>query len=163
MPNFIGVRHTGVFSKDPAALAAFYQDVMGMAVVRQTTADAPFGATLFLVRHPDEKEDHDVVFVGDPAIAHTAYEVESVTQLKAAYREIKERVPIKMALNHGNQLSFYLEDPEGHLIEIYWVINVRIPTYVAEPIDLDLPEEELLREVERVAAQAVASAPSAPR
>jgi catechol-2,3-dioxygenase len=51
-------------------------------------------------------------------------------------------------------LSFYFEDPEGHTIEIYWPTNVRVRQFLADPIDLDLPEEELLRAVERVTGQA---------
>jgi catechol-2,3-dioxygenase len=78
--------------------------------------------------------------------------------LKTAYHEVKARgVPIEMALNHGVQLSFYFRDPEGHRIEIYWLTPIRslahrqlIPTLL-DPIDLDLPEEELRREVERTA------------
>jgi catechol 2,3-dioxygenase-like lactoylglutathione lyase family enzyme len=160
MPNMIGVRHVGLPAKNLAALKAFYQDVLGMTVVRETSADASFGATLFLV-HPGGEEDHDLVFFADPMAAHTAFEVASVAELKTAYREVKARgVPIKMALNHGVQLSFYFEDPEGHLIEIYWLTPVRILPGLADPIDLDLPEEELRREVERTARRFGAPAPA---
>jgi hypothetical protein len=73
-------------------------------------------------------------------------------ELKAAYREVKAKVPIEMALNHGVQLSFYFRDPEGHRLEIYWLTPLRnLPVGLADPIDLDLPEEELRREVERTA------------
>jgi catechol 2,3-dioxygenase-like lactoylglutathione lyase family enzyme len=60
-PNFMGIRHIGLPAKDPAALAVFYRDVMGMKVMRQTPTDYHYGATAFLARHPEE-EDHDVVF-----------------------------------------------------------------------------------------------------
>jgi catechol 2,3-dioxygenase-like lactoylglutathione lyase family enzyme len=161
MPNVIGVRHVGLAAKNLAALKAFYRDVLGMTVVRETTADASFGATLFLV-HPNGEEDHDLVFVADPMAAHTAFEVPSLAELKTAYREVKARgVPIKMTLNHGVQLSFYFEDPEGHLIEIYWLTPVRnLPVGLADPLDLDLPEEELRREVERTARRFGAAAPA---
>ncbi len=72
---------------------------------------------------------------------------------------VKRGVPIKYALNHGVALSFYFDDPEGHTIEIYWPTNVRVRQFVADPIDLDLPEE-LLREVERVAGRFGRRAPS---
>jgi catechol 2,3-dioxygenase len=160
MPNFIGVGHVGLGAKDLAALAAFYRNVLGMTVVRQSPADAPFGATLFLSGHPEE-EDHEVVFFSDPTRAHTAFKVASLEELRTFYRQVKERgVPIKYALNHGVALSFYFEDPEGHTIEIYWPTNVRVRQFVADPIDLDLPEEELLREVERVAGQFGRRAPA---
>jgi catechol-2,3-dioxygenase len=162
-PNFIGVRHIGLPAKDPAALAVFYRDVMGMKIMRQSPADAPYGATAFLAGHPEE-EDHDVVFFSNGSLAHTAFRVASLGDLLAFYRNIKEKgVPIKYSLNHATEFSFYFEDPEGHLIEIYWATNLPIPDNYAEPIDLDLSEEELLREVDRLAAHFGVQPSSMPR
>ena len=154
MSSFIGVRHVGLAAKNPAALATFYREVMGMTVRGESGADSPFGATVFLSAHPDE-ENHEIVFFGNPALAHTAFRVASLQELLTFYRRIKEqKVPIRYAFNHLASLSFYFEDPEGHLIEIYWATNVRGARQpIGEPIDFDLPEEELLREVERLAQQ----------
>ena len=159
MSSFIGVRHVGLAAKNPAALATFYRDVMGMTVMGESPADSPFGATLFLSANPDE-EDHELVFFRNPALAHTAFRVASLKELLTFYRRIKERnLPIKYAFNHVASLAFYFEDPEGHLIEIYWATNVRGARQpIGEPIDFDVPEEELLREVERVAQQVGLSA-----
>ena len=153
MSNFIGQRHVGWGVKDPVALAAFYRDVLGMTVVRQTPADSPLGTTVFLSHQLNDEEDHDLVFFSNPMFAHTAFRVASLAELRTFYRQIKERgVPIKNTFNHGLALSLYFDDPEGHTIEIYWLTHARaIQRFYAQPIDLDLPEEELLREVERVA------------
>ena len=51
-PNFIGVRHIGLPAKDPAALAVFYRDVMGMKIMRRTPSDAHYGADRFLGSAP---------------------------------------------------------------------------------------------------------------
>ena len=40
-PNFIGVRHIGLPAKDPAALAVFYRDVMGMKIMRRVQPTPP--------------------------------------------------------------------------------------------------------------------------
>jgi len=153
MSNFIGVRHVGLAAKDPASLAAFYRDVMGMTVVGETQANSPFGATLFLSGHPEE-ENHDVVFFGNPAFAHTAFKMASLGELLTFYHQIKQRgLPIKLAFNHGSSLAFYFDDPEGNMIEIYWATNVQVRHPYADPIDFDLSEEELLRDVQRVAQQ----------
>jgi catechol-2,3-dioxygenase len=153
MSSFIGVRHVGLAARNPAALAEFYRNVMGMTVVGESPADTPFGASLFLSAHPEE-ENHEIVFFANPALAHTAFRVTSLGQLLAFYRHIKEQnLPIKFALNHGCSLAFYFDDPEGHMIEIYWSTNVHVRQPYAHPIDLDVPEEELLRDVERVAEQ----------
>jgi catechol 2,3-dioxygenase-like lactoylglutathione lyase family enzyme len=162
-PNFIGVRHVGLPAKDPAVLALFYRDVMGMKIMRQSPTDAPYGATAFLARHPEE-EDHDVVFFSNPTLAHTAFRVASLGDLLAFYRKIKEQgVPIKYSLNHATEFSFYFDDPEGHLIEIYWATNLPIPDNYAEPIDLELSEEELLRKVDRLSAHFGVQASPMPR
>jgi catechol-2,3-dioxygenase len=154
MSRFIGVRHVGLAAKNPAALATFYRDVMGMTVVGESPADSPLGATLFLGAHPEE-EDHEIVFFGNPALAHTAFRVASLKELLTFYRQVKEQsLPIKFAFNHVASLAFYFEDPEGNIIEIYWATNVRgVRQPIVEPIDFDVPEEELLRDVERVAQQ----------
>jgi catechol-2,3-dioxygenase len=130
-PNLLGVRHVGLAAKDPASLAAFYHDVMGMKIVRQAPSDSPLGAIAFVARHPEE-EDHDIVFISNAAAAHTAFRVASLGDLLALYRRIKEReVPIKQCLNHAVEFAFYFEDPEGHLIEIYWVMDCSTsPTFM---------------------------------
>jgi catechol-2,3-dioxygenase len=152
--GFLGVRHVGLPAKDPISLAAFYRDVMGMKIVRQTAADSTYGAIAFVARRPEE-EDHDIVFVSNPASAHTAFRVASLADLRAFYRRIKGLgIPIRYSLNHAVELSFYFEDPEGHVIEIYWTTGLRnVPDGYAEPIDLGAPEEELRREVDRLAAR----------
>lgn len=163
MSNFIGLRHVGWGVKDPAALAAFYTDVMGMKVVAQSPANSPIGGSVFLGYHPEE-EHHDIVFFPNPMFAHTAFRVPTLDDLLAFYHQVKEQgVPIRMAFNHGVQLSLYIADPEGHMIEIYWLTNVRVPEdFPGQPLNLDQPEEELQREVQRMAEQFGQRAPSTP-
>ena len=95
MSDFFGVRHVGLPAKNLAALAQFYCEVMGMRITRENTTDAPFGASVFLARHPEE-EDHDLVFFENATLAHTAFKVASLTELKAWHRQIRERgIPVK--------------------------------------------------------------------
>jgi catechol-2,3-dioxygenase len=63
-------------------------------------------------------------------------------------RVLGRGVSVKMAFNHGTSLAFYCDDPEGHLIEVYWPTGVawRQQPY-ADPIDLTLSEEALQRKV----------------
>jgi catechol 2,3-dioxygenase-like lactoylglutathione lyase family enzyme len=158
MPNLVGTRHVGIAAKDPAALVPFYRDVLGMTLVRQTPADSPIGTTVFLSRHPEGEEDHDLVIFPNPVFAHIAFEVATLAELKAAYHAVKERVPIKFAFNHALALSFYFDDPEGTNLEIYWSTTpdarvrqkVAATRIFAQPVDLDLPEEELLRQVKHL-------------
>ena len=68
-------------------------------------------------------------------------------------------MPVKMALNHGVTLSFYFDDPEGHLMEAYWPTGVACRPVHGDPIDLAWSEETLRRDVAELAARA--GAPSA--
>jgi len=156
MSNFEGVRHVGFGSKDPVVLAKFYQDVMGMTIVAQSPANSPIGTTVFLARHPEVEGHHDLVLFSNPMFAHTAFRVEDLNEFLAFYHEVKDRgvPPIKFTFNHGVWFSFYFDDPEGHNIEIYWPTYANVPQdYQVQPINLDRPKEEILREADRLAGQ----------
>jgi catechol-2,3-dioxygenase len=156
-PQVIGVRHVGLSARDPAALAVFYQDVLGLQVVPTDTA--ALGATAFLSSCPAEVAA-DVALFANPAYQHTAFEVRSLSDLRAFHQRVLGRgVPVQMTLNHGVSISFYFLDPEGHLIEVYWPTGVVCRPRHGDPIDLTLPEEALRRDVAELAAPA--GAPSA--
>ena len=145
-PQVIGVRHVGLSARDPAALAEFYRDVLGLELVGGSAAGtSAFGATAFLSSHPAE-EHHDLAIFANPAYQHTAFKVGSLAHLRAMYQRILGRgVQVKMAFNHGVSIAFYFEDPEGHLIEVYWPTGARWRQPYGEPIDLTLSEEALRR------------------
>jgi catechol-2,3-dioxygenase len=144
MPQLIGVRHVGLSAQNPAALADFYHDVLGLDIV--STDTAALGPTAFLSSHP-EQGSLDLVFFANPALQHIAFEVSSLADLRAFHQHIIDRgLPIKIVLNHGVSLSFYFADPEGHMIEIYWPTGIACIPRHGEPIDLTRSEEEL-REV----------------
>jgi catechol-2,3-dioxygenase len=151
-PQVIGVRHVGLSARDPAGLAAFYRDVLGLQAVPTDTS--AHGATAFLSSRPAEGS-LDLALFANPAYEHTAFEVWSLADLRAFHRRVLARgVPVKMALNHGVSLSFYFDDPEGHLIEVYWPTGVVCRPRHGDPIDLTLPEEALRRDVVELAARA---------
>jgi catechol-2,3-dioxygenase len=160
-PQVIGVRHVGLSARDPAALAAFYRDVLGLQAVGGSAADTPvFGATAFLSSHP-ARGSHDLALFADPTFQHTAFEVPSLADLRAFHQRVLGRgVPVKMALNHGASLAFYFDDPEGHLVEVYWPTGVACRPPYGDPIDLTRSEEALRRDVAELAARA--GTPSAP-
>src|SRR5262245_20014190 len=117
MPQVIGVRHVGLGARDPAGLAAFYRDVLGLQVVPTDTS--ALGATAFLSSRPAEGS-LDLALFANPAYQHTAFAVRSLADLRAFHQRVLGRgVPVKMALDHGVSLSFYFDDQEGHLLEVY--------------------------------------------
>ena len=153
--HVIGVRHVGLGARDPAALAAFFHNLLGLHLVGGSAAGTfALGATAFLSSHPDE-ESHDLALFANPALQHTAFKVASLADLRAVYRRVLDRgIPVKMAFNHAASLAFYFEDPEGHLLEVYWPTGVRWRQPHAEPIDLTLSEEALRRVVAELTSQA---------
>jgi catechol-2,3-dioxygenase len=148
----IGVRHVGLSARDPAALAQFYRDVLGLQVVPTDTS--ALGATAFLSSHPAE-QSLDLALFANPAYQHTAFAVRSLADLRAFHQRVLGRgVPVKMALNHGVSLSFYFDDPEGYLIEVYWPTGVACRPLHGDAIDLARSEEALRREVAELVARA---------
>jgi catechol-2,3-dioxygenase len=151
MPRVMAVGHVALNARDPAALAEFYREVLGFRVVPTETSD--LGENVFLSSHPAEVSV-DLALFRNPAYQHTAFEVCSLADLRAFHKRLLGRgVPVKMALNHGVSLSFYFDDPERHLIEVYWSTGIDCLPRHGDPIDLTLPEEALRRDVRDVAAR----------
>jgi hypothetical protein len=95
----------------------------------------------------------------NPAFQHTAFNVRSLADLRPMYQRVLGLdVPVKMALNHGASIAFYFEDPEGHLVEVYWPTAVACLQPHGEPIDLTLSEGALRRDVAELAARVGAPA-----
>jgi len=149
-PRVTGVGHVALNARDPVALAEFYREVLGFQVVPTETSD--LSESVFLSSRPAESVD--LALFANPAYQHTAFEVRSLADLRAFHKRLLGRgVPVKMALNHGVSLSFYFDDPEGHLIEVYWSTGIDCLPRHGDPIDLTLPEEGLRRDVRKVAAR----------
>jgi len=138
-----GVRHVGLYARDPAATAEFYRDVMGMQIVGGSSADHPFGASAFLTSCPEE-EAHELALFANQDFRHFAFRVASLAELRSFYHRVLDRkVEVKMALNHGASIAFYFTDPDGNLVEIYWRTGIECPQPFLEPIDLSKTEESI--------------------
>ena len=141
------VGHVGLHATDPARSAEFYRDVLGMEIVGGSGPDHPLGASAFLSGRPDE-ESHEIVLLANPAHAHVAFKVSSLAELRSFYARMVEKIPIKFVFNHRVSFSFYFDDPDGNMIEVYWPtgdLSWRQPQ--VDPLDLSLPEEVLLEKI----------------
>jgi catechol-2,3-dioxygenase len=125
-------------------LAAFYRDLLGLEVTLQGSLPQ-LGDFAFLSGQP-QSEFAELSFVTNPKAKHIALRVESLAALKATYAEAKRRaIPFPSPpLNHQVSLSLYLLDPDGNMLEVYWATGVKPAGPVAEPVDLERPEAELL-------------------
>ena len=144
-----GIHHVGLHAQDPSASAEFYRDVLGMQIVGGSGPEHPFGASAFLCSRPDE-ESHEIALFANPAAAHVAFKVSSLAELRSLHTRVVEMgIPVKFAFNHGVSLAFYFDDPDGHMIEVYWPTGAP-QSYTQpylEPLDLSQPDELLLEKV----------------
>ena len=147
-PQNTCIGHVGLRATNPATSAEFYRDVLGMEIVGGSGPDHPLGATAFLCGRPDE-ESHEIVLLANPAHAHVAFKVSSLAELRSFYaRVVEKKIPIKFVFNHRVSFSFYFDDPDGNMIEVYWPtgdLSSRQPQ--AEALDLSLTEEALLDKI----------------
>ena len=85
----------------------------------------------------------------NPTFAHVAFKVSSLDELRAVYSRVLERkIAIKCAFNHWAPFAFYFDDPDGHMIEVYWpteALDYRQP--YAEPLDLTKSDELQLEQL----------------
>src|SRR5262249_25267208 len=105
--EMIGLCHVGMYARNPAVLAEFYRDVMGMKVVGGSDASHPIGPSAFLSSRPGE-ESHEIAIFSRPEFAHRAFKVGSLAALKRFYQKIVGRsIPIKFQVFHGVSVAFY--------------------------------------------------------
>jgi catechol-2,3-dioxygenase len=146
-----GIGHIGLHTANPAASARFYQEVFGMEVVGGSGSDHPLGMSVFLCSRPNE-ESHEIVFFADPAYAHIAFKVSSLAELRSFHaRVVEKNIPVKFIFNHRASFSFYFEDLDGNMIEVYWPTgNLSSRQPVLEPLDLSQPDEVLLEKISAI-------------
>src|SRR5579864_4040559 len=143
----IGLGHVGMYARNPAALAEFYRDVMGMQVIGGSDGNHPLGPSAFLSSRPGE-ESHEIAIFSNPQLAHRAFKVASLAALKRFYDKVVARcIPVKFQFNHGVSIAFYFQDPEGNLVEVYWRTGMEYPQPCAREIDLSRTEEEIRAEL----------------
>jgi AhpD family alkylhydroperoxidase len=142
------IGHVGLRATNLAASVEFYKDLFGMEITGGSGPGHPIGATAFLTSRPGEQA-HEIALVADPEIAHTAFRVSSLAELRSFHARVVERkIPIKFAFNHHESFAIYFDDPGGNLIEVYWPTgNLSTPQPYVEPLDLSQPDEVLLETI----------------
>jgi catechol 2,3-dioxygenase len=104
---------------------AFYTEVLGMDVMMEI----PAIPAVFLANNRRDHHEIALFEVGPAAeglqanqigLAHVAFRLRNEQELRAAYKEFKERhVPISFTVDHGVTKSVYFRDPDGHELEVY--------------------------------------------
>lgn len=143
-----GVRQSGIYAPDPDALAKFYQEVLGLQIIGQGRLNADGVRHSVVLSRCRAAGANQVLIYADPTLCYSAFEVDSLVNLRAVYQLVVDRdLPIRWALNHGTELAFYFDDPAGNLIKLFWPTGVTFPQPHGHPIDLTQSEDELRQNV----------------
>jgi catechol 2,3-dioxygenase len=135
-----------------ARMVDFYSRVLGFAV----TDSGQLGEARLTFFSRDPREHHQLVLVEgrppglpDRIVNQVSFRVDTLADLLAFHRAVRREAPRELAaITHGNAWSIYFRDPEGNRIEVFTDTPWYVTQPVREPIDLDRPEAEILRETE---------------
>jgi catechol 2,3-dioxygenase-like lactoylglutathione lyase family enzyme len=155
MPKLKGLSHVVLHVHDLDKMVAFYQDALGLIKNYELA-----GRMAFMTSDP-EREDHELALAkgreGDSnLLAHIAWQVETVADVKAYYERFKAQgVPIDRCVSRaykdmGNTVSCYFLDPEGNRVEVYALVSERNDASINQDIDMDKSVEEIVAQASGV-------------
>lgn len=114
--------HVALAARDPYRLGAFYAAVLGLRVVRRV--DHPL-AGHELQLGGNRVCQHQVVFSTNPEAGHVGFEVDTRAGLARSYARASDLgLEIPYAHATGRAVSFFVRDPEGSLVEVYWATGL---------------------------------------
>ena len=124
-----GIHHITLICADVERSLAFYRNLLGMRLVKQTVNDDDEAARHFIFGDEDGKPgtlitcleypDLDQGTVGRGSTHHFALAVESEAEL-AAWRDylVSRGIPATDVMDRSDFKSLYVRDPDGHIVEI---------------------------------------------
>ena len=145
--------HCGVYARDIDQMVAFYTKTIGL-VVSDRGVSSRGGELAFMTAAPGHHHQLVVVSGRPPEVVSTvnqlSFKVGDLDQLKATHRRVRDAGVTEIRqTSHGNALSIYFPDPEGNMVEIYMDTPWYVPQPHSVPIDLSLPNGEIMEQTER--------------
>lgn len=145
--------HAGVYARDVSKMVDFYTQILGLVVSDRGTSSR--GAELaFLTAAPGHH--HQLVIAsgrapqGTSTVNQLSFKVADLDQLKTVHRRVRDSgVTDIRQVSHGIALSIYFADPEDNAIEIYMDTPWYVPQPHGVPIDLSLPNDEIMAATEK--------------
>jgi catechol 2,3-dioxygenase len=151
MPTLPPVRltHMGLWVHDLDRMVAFYTRLYGFLVSDRGEARGSRIAFMTL----DSGSHHQLVMQeGRPAeisfniLQQISFRTDSLASVRAYHAALRsEPVSQIQGITHGNAWSVYFHDPEGNRSEIYCDTPWHVAQPFGVPIDLALPEDEIVR------------------
>jgi len=144
LPASTRVGRVALTATDVDELAAFYRDVVGLAVISRTADRATLGAgdtSLLELREDASAQPRPASAAG---LFHTAFRVPDRGALGDALDRVRDRWRLTGASDHRVSEALYLRDPEGNGVEIYrdrprdeWPTTDGRVEMTTAPLDLD--------------------------
>lgn len=155
----IAFSHLGLHCRDLELMEDFYGRVMGFTVTDRGNLDSPSGRVSLVFLSRDPTEHHQLLLVtGRPDEAHynvinqISFRVGELAALRHFQRALQnERTSELTPLTHGNAISLYFRDPEGHRVEVFFDTPWYCTQPCREPIDLSRSDAEILARTETLA------------
>jgi glyoxylase I family protein len=127
--RIVGLHHITLLCADVERSLAFYRNVLGMRLVKQTVNDDDSSARHFIFGDEEgrtgtlitclEYPDLDEGTVGRGSTHHFALAVESEEELAAWHDYLVSRgIPATEVMDRSDFKSIYVRDPDGHIVEI---------------------------------------------
>jgi catechol-2,3-dioxygenase len=115
--------HVVLKVRDAAASRDFYTRTLGLKVAHENLEQG-------MVFLSFGREHHDLALfqlasgeppaAAQPGLHHMAWQLESLDELRAAYRELKALgIPVESTVEHNVTSSMYFPDPDGNRVELY--------------------------------------------
>lgn len=143
--------HLGIYVVDIEIMEKFYTSVFDLTVTDRGFGKVFQNSISFLSGNPEQH--HQLVLsagrakTGPSTLFQISFLVGDLRLLRSIRRKAEDNGSTNMRfLNHGNSWSVYFNDPEENTVEVYMDTPFHTPQPCAEPLDLDLPEEQLLAE-----------------
>ena len=154
-PGF-SINHIGIHVHDLAAMKDFYTRVFDFTVTDEGPLPSSNGPVniVFLSRSPQTHHQIALIQARPETVAFNvinqiSFLADSLPTLLDAYQKLVVAEGREArSLSHGNALSFYIHDPEGNRLELFW----NTPWYVVQPMvalmDFNQSPEALLAQAE---------------
>ena len=147
--------HLGIAVIDIELLTHFYQSVFGLRVTDRGRGRTFQRDLVFMSNSP--YQHHQLVLASGRApdqpstIFQISFKVTAIDDLRdIRTRAIEHGATALVAMNHGNALSIYFNDPEDNVVEAYLDTPFQISQPHGDPLDLDQPDATIWEQTEAV-------------
>src|SRR5918993_2537938 len=88
---------------------------------------------------------------GRPPTHQISIRAASLDDLRAFHRRLQaDGYQIQRVVNHASAIGCYFLDPEGNRTEVFWLTGRASWVPVANPIDIERPDDVVLAEVDEL-------------